>query len=90
METKQLHALYALESHRPDTKQQAIIGMSAWSRVISVLRCFKVDCQVDLEALVDEAFDEGGFSVVGKEPLGSAAAAGGVFTIAVTDGGREA
>jgi len=54
------------------------------------LRCFNVDCQVDLEALVEEAFEEGGFSVVGKEPLGSAAAVGGVFTIVVTDGDREA
>jgi hypothetical protein len=45
IETKHVQALYALLSQSPETKQHAMIGISACSKLISVLRWFNADCQ---------------------------------------------
>jgi hypothetical protein len=65
IETKQVHALYALLSQRPDTKQHAIIGISACSRLISVLRWINADCQRLLD-FCNDPLEGDRCSVVGK------------------------
>jgi hypothetical protein len=65
METKQDQALYELLSQRPDTKQQAITGISACSRVISVFTYSSAECQLlNAGFWVDPL---GGVSVVGRD-----------------------
>jgi hypothetical protein len=97
MLTKQDHALYAELSQRPDTKQQAIMGISACSRLMSAFKYIAIDFQllldfVDFVDFVDSSEGERS-SVVGRESSRSEplrlCAAGGIFTIFVFDGWRN-
>jgi hypothetical protein len=70
MLTKQLQALYALESQSPETRQHAIMGKSARSRLISVFRYLSTDCEFVIAALgaADPSVEEESpFSIVGRD-----------------------
>ncbi len=87
IETKQDHALYELLSHSPETRQHAMIGISAQSSAISAPKCWTVDFHLLTRGLL-EPLDL--VSVVGRisdrdSGLGED---GGDLVIVAVDGGQ--
>jgi hypothetical protein len=83
IDTKHPQALYDDESHSPETKQHAMMGISAWLNVMSVLRWFRAVRKV--ESFVDEPL--GLFSLIGKvsdsEEVGSRIGTVGIVVVVV-------
>lgn len=71
MDTKHDQALYALLSQRPDTRQHAMMGISACWRSISRLRYVNADRQLLVGLLFTDADEGERGSVVGRASLGS-------------------
>lgn len=69
MDTKHDHALYALLSQRPDTRQHAMMGISACSIAISLLKYCRADRQLLLVGLVVEPLEGDEGSNVGRPSL---------------------
>jgi len=75
IDTKQDHALYALLSQRPETRQHAMIGISACSIAISLLKYWIADRQLGLVGFVVDPLEGDGDSVVGRASFASGSAA---------------